>query len=407
MTINKTSILISTVLCAVLSTPAYAGGSDRAKKAKKSSGTKIVSTLIMSDSVDQSDNQSIYLNFGIPNNLITQNTVNTQAIENTCFPTPEGGSGATRPKSIIGSALAFLAPKLIGLFVKEVDKGLEKEIEKYSAVHSKKIMIEPYATTENKDLRLSSNCFRYSKFTESYTDQKSNGVITRTSKRNLDLDFIGQWSVIDNNHIRIRPLRLYVDTPAVPKDSDELSLAISAKASGVWRDENVGKSEDIFNTIVLKDKLTKPNENDGSWTNVLKFYKLEFKDDTSEDWSKFQALPILPYSKEASSLSRPASEQIKIEDTIASLEISVAEVGDGARKDILKLAKKGLGIFKDDITSVLEEAASELLEKETPVIDTVEKFCATFSAVVDGDGNLTGGAEWTPNNETCDGATEN
>ena len=76
-------------------------------------------------------------------------------------------------------------------------------------------------------------------------------------------------------------------------------------------------------------------------------YINDFNDDTWEDVIR---LPIIPYSK---GMSPGLAE--------ATFQISVTEVGDGARKKILRLADKGLNLFEDDITSALEEAATGLI----------------------------------------------
>ncbi|WP_427452846.1 hypothetical protein [Litorimonas sp. WD9-15] len=462
MTINKTSILIGTVLCAVLSTPAYAGGQYDQPKAEKLISQKSVSALIMSPSMENpisEKKQLEYLNQGLPKSLLAHDKyfekenlfeidfpkpnsqenikldvlsvkelAQSEAIRRLCFPQDPGINTSTKSFSV-APILAFLAPKLIGLFVKEVDKGLEKEISEYSAVHSQKVSIRPYAASGN--FKLESNCFRYSRFTESVYALDKNAKISKAeSKRELEFDLIAQWRLIGGQQIRIRPLRLYIASPAVPKDSDKLNIAISAETKAVWRSGNEGKSGDVFNSIILKDEYFKPEGETEIRTNGLKFYNLiehrtkdekhknengeyntrsvpvYYKDtkipimqimkkpNSNKAWSKFEPLPIIPYSDEPLGYL-----------STASLKISVAEVGDGARKKVLKLARKGLGIFKDDITSVLEEAAKGLLENEAPVIDTIEKYCATFSATVDEDGNLSGGAEWTEGNQTCDSTT--
>ena len=398
MPIHKNSILVGTVVFALLASPAY--GQSGKKKKKKLVSEATTSALILSESVTAADGvqkQLEFLNTGLPQHLQSSFKDQADLVRQICFPDiykPEG-NGNFRPQGFVSSVLGFLAPKLIGLFVKEVDKSLEKEIAKYSATHSKKITVRPYKNSE--DFEMASPCFRYSRITEKQYDQKiDKDAYTRSSERTLDFDFIGQWHITDGQHIRIRPLRLYVKNPAVKKNSDEVSLAISAKSSAVWREDNAGRSGDVFNTIILKEKLIKPTEDNLPWTKGLKFYKVTSEGggdnlNSREAWSQFQPLPIIPYS-----------EDFPEHSAIGSLEISVAEVGDGAEKKILELAQKGLGLFKDDITSVLEEAAEGLLEKDEPVIETVEKYCATFTSTVDEDGTMIGTAQWTAGNETCD-----
>lgn len=440
---NLTKIGISLSLCLSSS---YANAQTK-KNEPKPDKTLKVSALILtegvkdySNTVEQFHEQFKFLNNGLPSNLrkggnvgsstdldsLTSNDdLQTEAIRRLCF--PSSGDSPARPK-IIGPIAAFLAPHLIGLFVKEVDKGLEKEIAKYSTTHSKKVSIRPYAEdADDIDLRVRSSCFRYSRFTEKqYITPQSNGTSLIESKRELEFDFIGQWKVHEGQHFRVRPLRLYVKSTSVPKNSKKVGIAISAKTNAVWRNDNEGRSSDIFNTIVLKENLKHPNDKNTAWTKGLKFYNLtesKFKEiartdangllvverliqvdennkplkfirkdlNSNASWSDFPALQIIPYSED----DDPSRAS-------ASLEISVAEVGSGARKKVLKLSRKGLGTFKDDITSVLEEAASELLEDEAPVVNTPDKYCATFTSILSEDGTLDGSAEWTGGNETCD-----
>lgn len=435
----------SVLLSACISGPAINEGKVQQTTNSKPNKTQTVSALILTDSVKNSNELKEQLSFlynGLPKKyvvntkkfedanldartdltkMVANDLVSGEAIRRICFPV---SSKPDKTSRFIVSILTFLAPKLIGLFVKEVDKRLEKEIAKYSKTHKKSVSIRPYKDSNNFELK--SPCFRYTRFKEKqYNLPVQNNIRKVQSERELEFDFIGQWRVLEGQHIRIRPLRIYMETPIVPKDSKKVSLAISAKVNAVWRNDNVGRSEEVFNTIVLRDKFKNPTNKTTSWSQGLKFYNLTEQrmksslvgqDETQSNtkgiltdnkgiplkfirkelnsyksWADFTALPIIPYSKN----SDP-------ETAIANLEISVAEVGSGAKKSVLKLAQQGLSLFEDDVTTVLEEAAVGFLETDVPAVNTPEKYCATFTSILSDDGVLEGSAEWTGGNETCD-----
>ena len=428
MLINHKLFLSTFILSVSIAQSAFSSGANDDKtNIQKPDKTLSVSALILTDraKISYNENKKLeFLNNGLPKKYKTLNpddALNAEAIKKICFPSVEVTPNRS---NFIAPVIAFLAPKLIGLFVKEVDKGIEKEIAKYSKTHKKNVSIRPYLKSDNFELK--SPCFRYSRFTEKQYIETSEKVRKVVSKRDLEFDFIGQWKIHEGQHIRMRPLRLFVKSPNVPQDAKKVSLAISAKVDAVWRSDNEGKTGEVFNTIILTEKLNKPEDGNESWTNGLKYYNISenktqkverlqpngntsitevietdgngvplkvIREDlnSNKSWASFPALPIIPYSKD----NEP-------ETAIASLEISVAEVGDGARKKILKLAKKSLSLFEDDITSVLEEAAEELLEDEAPVVDTPDKYCATFTSILSEDGTLQGSAEWTGGNETCE-----
>ena len=164
----------------------------------------------------------------------------------------------------------------------------------------------------------------------------------------------------------------------------------------MWRDVNEGRSAEIFQSIVMKEKVKKPAEfkkkkvdpqtlNTG-WTKGLHYFDL----DDSSSWNKIEALPIISYSKGRSP-----------ESAIAKLEINVAEVGDGKRKKTLKFLRKSLKFFEDDLTSVLEEAAKGIFEKDTPEVDETKHFCATFTSAPSNEDGVIGQLQWNDSGEEC------
>ena len=170
-------------------------------------------------------------------------------------------------------------------------------------------------------------------------------------------DFVGQWRVSNDQHLQVRPLRVYFGDTAAPSKSKEVSLSVAAKVDGIWREENSGRSEEIFDVVVLTEKFNRVSKRDKAWKSPLKFYNLTNEDNNAyiddfnnDTWDDVIRLPIIPYSK---GMSPGVAE--------ATFQLSVTEVGDGARKKILRLANKGLNLFEDDVTSALEEAATGLI----------------------------------------------
>lgn len=332
------------------------------------------------------DEQLSFLYAGIPASLVNLQDSKASILLDECFPPSEGANSS----AFIGSVLAYLAPKLVGLFIKEVDKELEKELEKYSQTHKKSLSISPYKS----NLEVKSPCFRYTRFTEIKRTNKETKVVQ--SNRVIEFDFIGQWRVADEQFMQIRPLRFYMRNPSVPMDADVVSIALSVKANGVWRNLNEGRSEDIFQTIVMKEKVKKPAELKAKnvdsetsimgWTKGMHYFDLS----AASSWEKIEALPILPYSKNRSP-----------ESAIAKLEISVAEVGDGRKKKTLKFLRKSLKFFEDDLTSVLEEAAKGIFEKEAPVVDDTKYYCATYTATPSNEDGVLGQLQWNDSGDEC------
>jgi len=139
----------------------------------------------------------------------------------------------------------------------------------------------------------------------------------------------------------------------------------------------------------LKVKSPAPSDVNMGWSKGMHFYK-RVTGDGKSNWTEKQALPIMPYSA-----------GFAPDRAIANLEISVAEVGDGRRKKTLKALRKGLKFFNDDLTSVLEEAAKGIFEKEEPPVDETNYFCATFTTVESDQDGVVGEIEWNDSGDRC------
>lgn len=276
--------------------------------------------------------------------------------------------GTQSNPALIGTVIGLIAPELIGLFVGEVNEQLEDKIAKYTVTHRASQRINPYVEKNNgqdveknsgqispidTNLETAASCFRYSRYSNK---DKVDGFEPKTDE--LLFDFLGQWRVSENQGLQIRPLRVFFGETAAPKKSKKVSFSINAKADAVWRDDNIGRSEEIFNIVIVTDQVNRDKANN-KWDTPLRYYNLmnvdgsNYKDFDNSDWNSLTRLPIIPYSKGMS----PGK-------TETTFEISITEVGDGARKRILRLASKGLNIFEDDITSALEEAASGLIGED-------------------------------------------
>ena len=348
-------------------------------------------TLIVSPVSQTPKDQLSFFYAGIPNSLIDLQDSNVSKLVGECFSSPQ-----QQPKAaFLTPIVAFIAPKLVGLFVDEVNKGLEKELEKYSQTHKQTISFSPYKNSVGTNLDMKHSCFRYTRFIEFVTTtEEANDKESKSSIREIEFDFIGQWQVTNNQFIQIRPLRLYMRSPSVPNDATEISLAISAKANSVWRNLNEGKTGEIFQAVILTEKVKKPEDlkeknvnsstRNRGWTKGLHHYDISDK----YKWEKIEALPILPYS------------QGETPDTaITKLEINVAEVGEGKRQKTLKLLQKSLKFFEDDLTSTLEEAAKGIFEEETPVVDDTQDFCATFTTPPTETEGVIGHIQWNDSGE--------
>lgn len=256
--------------------------------------------------------------------------------------------GMTQPKAFLPpTVFAFLAPTLGKLAGKLIDKGstyvvnkiddaLTKELEKYTATYQAGVN-DAFYRKSGGNLVLKSNCFRMSRIETIKEEGKED-------RQELAMDFIGQFRLVDQDAIQVRPLRLFVKKPLAKskdkKGAREFGISLSLKADATWRSaKKHGQSlNDALSVALATEKFKLDDDNTFYYKNYLKGVKGE------SGWNKSRYQKIIPHSPEGKSF--------------AYLEVSVAEVGKAPW--ILKTLQKYVSGHKNDLTERLIAAAQKV-----------------------------------------------
>jgi hypothetical protein len=236
----------------------------------------------------------------------------------------ECGLEISQPKGFgLGTVFVVIGKPVVDWFLNIIGTALENELKKYNSVYGGTIFTSKFYNEVGTD-RVSFNCFRLTRI-------KPNG--------DLALDFLGQI-IITDDAIKVRPLRLFFKSPKA-KNGKEFGLAISINIESVWRQNNLGKKEGVFNYIIWKDKWEISRRNDdANGLDVVKYLK--------KDWKYYERLPLVPYSTNIDK-DEPGGN--------ATISVTVAEIGkpNWIIKNISKLFNKN----KDKIGDLIENAVKE------------------------------------------------
>jgi hypothetical protein len=160
--------------------------------------------------------------------------IKEQAIWNMAIPdqsSTDTNEFAVAAPAVIISALVKFGIKLI---VEQIDKALQREIEKYTAVHQVKSDVQLY----KKNQVLKYPLLQLTRYDD-------NDVIA--------LDLLVQMIVCGDDSgdqvLKIRPLRLFLGE-AAPKHNGTLGIAVSLKADAVWKGQTLKNALDIENLLL-------------------------------------------------------------------------------------------------------------------------------------------------------------
>lgn len=224
--------------------------------------------------------------------------------------------------------LTFLAGPAIDFILDGIDKALEAELKAYIAAYSGSTDGKFYKSTKTDGPVAAWTCFRFSR-ADGPKDQEK-----------VVLDLIGQIDVTtEKDALKVRPLRLYfADGKA---KGNQFGVTISMKADSVWRQQNRGQSEKIFDHIFLTEKVDISNGGP-----AVKYY-------LDREWDDHPRLPLIPWSTNKKGAGKGGD---------VTLTVTVAEVGTPPK--LLELAANVFTKNKGDLAKLMKESAEKLLSQK-------------------------------------------
>lgn len=224
--------------------------------------------------------------------------------------------------------LAFLVGPAIDFVLEQVDKALQAELQKYVAVYSAKVEEKFYKSMDPSGPSAAWTCFRFSR------------AVGQAESPHIVFDFVGQFELTDDRDaVRIRPLRLFLLEPKAK--GEHVGITLSMTAESVWRDQNRGRSEKIFDSTLVSERVDL--ENGGPF---VKYY-------LDTDWTDSPRLPLIPWSTNAG-VGKKSGD--------VTLMLTVAEVS--APPQWLKYAATVFTKNKGDVAKMLKDAAGKLLSEQ-------------------------------------------
>jgi hypothetical protein len=144
------------------------------------------------------------------------------------------------------------------------DEKVEEAMQSYARVTAQDARRPFYSDPERRNLEPAWRCFRFTRFVNRDDEVPA-------------FDFVGQLRIGDSgDYVQVRPLRLYVAPGA------ERNLAIGLRLEAVWRQENTGKLETVFEPVLLAMRLKGDVEE-------LHYFLDKY-------WEHYPILPVVPVS---------------------------------------------------------------------------------------------------------------
>lgn len=224
--------------------------------------------------------------------------------------------------------LTFLIGPAIDFALDSIDKALEAELQKYLAAYSGSVNEKFYKSTNADEPTAAWTCFRFTR------------AVGPKHQEKVVLDLIGQIALTDEKDaIKVRPLRLYLSETKAK--GDQVGISLSLKAESVWRQDNRGQSEIVFDHKFLSEKVDMSNDRP-----VLKYY-------IDRDWKSYPRLPLIPWS---------TNLECNVRSGDVTLTVTVTEVG--APPKLLEHAVKLFTKNKGDLAKLMKESAQKLIPEK-------------------------------------------
>ena len=232
------------------------------------------------------------------------------------------------PQEFAFVPLTFLIGPAIDIVLEGVDKALEAELKKYIGAYSGSVDEKFYASTKSDGPNAAWTCLRFSR------------AVGPKDQEKVVLDLIAQMELTDEKDaLKVRPLRLYF--AQAKAKGDQIGITVSLKANSVWRENNRGRSETVFDNTFLSERV------DISTRQPVVNYYLD------SEWDSRPRLPLIPWSTNDAGNTTGGD---------VTLIVTVAEVGTPSR--LLQHAAKLFTKNKGDLAKMLKESIQKLLPEE-------------------------------------------
>lgn len=179
------------------------------------------------------------------------------------------------------------------------------------------------------------------------------------TRDDVHMDLIGEFKLMDEAVLKIRPLRLFYNKSIAEADGS-MGVSIDITATAVWRDANSGRQEQVFSGHLLDERLSvrAPNQVTGIKRNDSKPKNVKYYSLATSEWNDYPRLPVVPWSVR-DGLGTPTSSG---DAGVVTLSVQVAEVG--RVPELLSAFDDVLTHYGDAIGKQLLKAAEKAYEAE-------------------------------------------
>ncbi|HEC13046.1 MAG TPA: hypothetical protein ENI80_07310 [Acidiferrobacteraceae bacterium] len=155
-------------------------------------------------------------------------------------PLLEKGQKGFVAQGLVKVAFDFILKPIVSHMVGDINDRVQSKLDEYIASHDASVLTDRFYTQTDPYLKLGWHCFRFTRKVENDVDGET------------VLDLLGQFRLSrDRGALLVRPLRFYFNRAQAK--GDVVGIAISLKASSVWRNNASRKAEKTFDTVLINE----------------------------------------------------------------------------------------------------------------------------------------------------------
>jgi hypothetical protein len=233
------------------------------------------------------------------------------------------------PNKAIALAAAGLAiDRGIDFVIGRIDKVLQAEIGKYTAVYEAAESLSFYRVSSAAP-RLAPNCLRLTRL--------------KNDTQDVAMDFVARLDIDGGERLRITPLRLYVAHPAVETSNGNSGISATLRIDASWREENrAEKLSEVVNVALFAAKIERNTQK--PFYNVI----CTWAPNQPQPCTEALLAPLPPWSRYGS---------VDFGGNLVIATVTVAEAGQVGW--LLDTLAKGFSDNKDNVGKELKSAAKK------------------------------------------------
>jgi hypothetical protein len=230
-------------------------------------------------------------------------------------------------RSLLLTTLSMLSRTGVRLILDRLERRVQQELEKYSAVYQAETegLLYRFSDSSGRPL-LRFNCLRIARLPAGKDDAPA------------ELDLVLRLKLsAQGDAMELTPLRLYLAKPAAATSDGRVDISVNLAANAIWRDQTIGRGQTIFDQVVFSTSAPS-----GGSVAALRYF--------ATDTVRPVLLPIIPVSTSVDPVTPYG---------YARITATVAETG--VPPDKLEQAVDLLSRHRDSISAALLKACENRL----------------------------------------------